>query len=129
MKREPIKIMKIEIVDRHFDDPAYPNIVTSENRGLVHKGEFKNIELNEEITESDFERALDTIYTFMANKEINNVDINLKIRDISLRPDRQMTIDEISEELNANITVIGHKIPNEPQKIEDSDIDDCPVEE
>ena len=33
-----LKLMKIEIVDRHFDDLQNPNIVTSEGRGLVHKG-------------------------------------------------------------------------------------------
>lgn len=104
-----LKLMKIEIVDRHFDDLQNPNIVTSEGRGLVHKGEFKNIELDEEITESDFERALDVLYTFMVNKEINNVDVNLKFRDFCLRPNRQMTLDEISDELNANVTLVAHK--------------------
>lgn len=104
-----LKLMKIEIVDRHFDDLQNPNIVTSEGRGLVHKGEFKNIELDEEITESDFERALDILYTFMVNKEINNVDVNLKFRDFCLRPNRQMTLDEISDELNANVTLVAHK--------------------
>lgn len=104
-----LKLMKIEIVDRHFDDLQNPNIVTSEGRGLVHKGEFKNIELDEEITESDFERALDVLYTFMVNKEINNVDVNLKFRDFCLRPNRQMTLDEISNELNANVTLVAHK--------------------
>ena len=117
MKKERIlKIMKIEIVDRYFDDLQNPNIVTSEGRGLVHKGEFKNIELDEEITESDFERALDVLYTFMVNKEINNIDVNLKFRDFSLRPNRQMTLDEISDELNANVTLVSHKNHHEDVK-------------
>ena len=111
-----LKLMKIEIVDRHFDDLQNPNIVTSEGRGLVHKGEFKNIELDEEITESDFERALDVLYTFMVNKEINNVDVNLKFRDFCLRPNRQMTLDEISDELNANVTLVAHKDNHEEVK-------------
>lgn len=111
-----LKLMKIEIVDRHFDDLQNPNIVTSESRGLVHKGEFKNIELNEEITESDFERALDVLYTFMVNKEINNVDVNLKFRDFCLRPNRQMTLDEISDELNANVTLVAYKDHHEEVK-------------
>lgn len=111
-----LKIMKIEIVDRYFDDLQNPNIVTSEGRGLVHKGEFKNIELDEEITESDFERALDVLYTFMVNKEINNIDVNLKFRDFSLRPNRQMTLDEISDELNANVTLVAHKDHREEVK-------------
>lgn len=111
-----LKLMKIEIVDRHFDDLQNPNIVTSEGRGLVHKGEFKNIELDEEITESDFERALDVLYTFMVNKEINNVDVNLKFRDFCLRPNRQMTLDEISDELNANATLVAHKDHHEEVK-------------
>ena len=111
-----LKLMKIEIVDRHFDDLQNPNIVTSEGRGLVHKGEFKNIELDEEITESDFERALDVLYTFMVNKEINNVDVNLKFRDFCLRPNRQMTLDEISDELNANVTLVAHKDYHEEVK-------------
>lgn len=113
-----LKLMKIEIVDRHFDDLQNPNIVTSEGRGLVHKGEFKNIELDEEITESDFERALDVLYTFMVNKEINNVDVNLKFRDFCLRPNRQMTLDEISDELNANVTLVAHKDHHEEIKNE-----------
>lgn len=111
-----LKLMKIEIVDRHFDNLQNPNIVTSESRGLVHKGEFKNIELNEEITESDFERALDVLYTFMVNKEINNVDVNLKFRDFCLRPNRQMTLDEISDELNANVTLVAYKDHHEEVK-------------
>lgn len=111
-----LKLMKIEIVDRHFDNLQNPNIVTSEGRGLVHKGEFKNIELDEEITESDFERALDVLYTFMVNKEINNVDVNLKFRDFCLRPNRQMTLDEISDELNANVTLVAHKDHHEETK-------------
>lgn len=111
-----LKLMKIEIVDRHFDDLQNPNIVTSEGRGLVHKGEFKNIELDEEITESDFERALDVLYTFMVNKEINNVDVNLKFRDFCLRPNRQMTLDEISDELNANVTLVAYKDHHEEVK-------------
>lgn len=109
VKNNPIKLMKIEIVDRFFDDPQYNNIATSEKRGKVYKGEFSNIELDEEITESDFERALDVLYTFMVNKEINNVDVNLKFRDFCLRPNRQMTLDEISDELNANVTLVAHK--------------------
>ena len=113
-----LKIMKIEIVDRYFDDLQNPNIATSEGRGLVHKGEFKNIELDEEITESDFERALDVLYTFMVNKEINNVDVNLKFRDFCLRPNRQMTLDEISDELNANVTLVAHKDHHEEIKDE-----------
>ena len=113
-----LKLMKIEIVDRHFDNLQNPNIVTSEGRGLVHKGEFKNIELDEEITESDFERALDVLYTFMVNKEINNVDVNLKFRDFCLRPNRQMTLDEISDELNANVTLVAHKDYHEDVKDE-----------
>lgn len=124
-KERMLKLMKIEIIDRHFDDLQNPNIVTSEGRGLVHKGEFKNIELDEEITESDFERALDVLYTFMVNKEINNVDVNLKFRDFCLRPNRQMTLDEISDELNANVTLVAHKdhyeevkdeLPEEPNE-------------
>lgn len=111
-----LKLMKIEIVDRHFDNLQNSNIVTSESRGLVHKGEFKNIELDEEITESDFERALDVLYTFMVNKEINNVDVNLKFRDFCLRPNRQMTLDEISDELNANVTLVAHKDHHEEVK-------------
>ena len=111
-----LKIMKIEIVDRYFDDLQNPNIATSEGRGLVHKGEFKNIELDEEITESDFERALDVLYTFMVNKEINNVDVNLKFRDFCLRPNRQMTLDEISDELNANVTLVANKNHHEDVK-------------
>lgn len=117
-KERILKLMKIEIIDRHFDDLQNPNIVTSEGRGLVHKGEFKNIELNEEITESDFERALDVLYTFMVNKEINNVDVNLKFRDFCLRPNRQMTLDEISDELNANVTLVAHKDHHEEVKDE-----------
>ena len=113
-----LKLMKIEIVDRHFDDLQNPNIVTSEGRGLVHKGEFRNIELDEEITESDFERALDVLYTFMVNKEINNVDVNLKFRDFCLRPNREMTLDEISDELNANVTLVAHKNHHEEVKNE-----------
>lgn len=113
-----LKLMKIEIVDRYFDDLQNPNIVTSEGRGLVRKGEFKNIELDEEITESDFERALDVLYTFMVNKEINNVDVNLKFRDFCLRPNRQMTLDEISDELNANVTLVAHKDHHEEVKNE-----------
>lgn len=115
-KERILKLMKIEIVDRHFDDLQNPNIVTSEGRGLVHKGEFKNIELDEEITESDFERALDVLYTFMVNKEINNIDVNLKFRDFCLRPNRQMTLDEISDELNANVTLVAHKDHHEEVK-------------
>lgn len=115
-KERILKLMKIEIVDRHFDNLQNPNIVTSEGRGLVHKGEFKNIELDEEITESDFERALDVLYTFMVNKEINNVDVNLKFRDFCLRPNRQMTLDEISDELNANVTLVAHKDHHEEIK-------------
>lgn len=115
-KERILKLMKIEIVDRHFDNLQNPNIVTSEDRGLVHKGEFKNIELDEEITESDFERALDVLYTFMVNKEINNVDVNLKFRDFCLRPNRQMTLDEISDELNANVTLVAHKDHHEEVK-------------
>lgn len=111
-----LKLMKIEIVDRHFDDLQNPNFVTSEDRGLVHKGEFKNIELDEEITESDFERALDVLYTFMVNKEIDSVDVNLKFRDFCLRPNRQMTLDEISDELNANVTLVAHKDHHEEVK-------------
>lgn len=133
MNKQPLKIMKIEIVNRNFEDPNYPNMVTSENRGLVHKGEFKNIELNEEITESDFERALDVLYTFMVNKEINNIDVNLKFRDFSLRPNREMTIDEISDELNANVTVVAHKpskpvMPDEPRTIQDTEIENTSLE-
>lgn len=117
-KERILKLMKIEIIDRHFDDLQNPDIVTSEGRGLVHKGEFKNIELDEEITESDFERALDVLYTFMVNKEINNVDVNLKFRDFCLRPNRQMTLDEISDELNANVTLVAHKDHHEEVKDE-----------
>ena len=117
-EKRVLKLMKIEIVDRHFDDLQNPNIITSEGRGLVHKGEFKNIELDEEITESDFERALDVLYTFMVNKEINNIDVNLKFRDFCLRPNRQMTLDEISDELNANVTLVAHKDHHEEVKDE-----------
>lgn len=120
-KERILKIMKIEIVDRHFDGLQNPNIVTSERRGLVRKGEFKNIELDEEITESDFERALDVLYTFMVNKEINNIDVNLKFRDFCLRPNRQMTLDEISDELNANVTLVAHKDHHEEVKDEISE--------
>lgn len=118
VKNNPIKLMKIEIVDRFFDDPQYNNIATSEKRGKVYKGQFSNIELDEEITESDFERALDVLYTFMVNKEINNVDVNLKFRDFCLRPNRQMTLDEISDELNANVTLVAHKDHHEEVKDE-----------
>ena len=117
-KERILKLMKIEIIDRHFDDLQDPDIITSEGRGLVHKGEFKNIELDEKITESDFERALDVLYTFMVNKEINNVDVNLKFRDFCLRPNRQMTLDEISDELNANVTLVAHKDHHEEVKDE-----------
>lgn len=109
VKNNSIKLMKIEIVDRFFDNPQYNNVATSEKRGMVRKGEFSNIELDEPIGEPEFEKALDTIYTFLVNREINNVEVNLKFRDMSLRPKRLMTIDEISEELNADVTVVGHK--------------------
>lgn len=127
-KERSIKIMKIEIINKFFDNPQYDDVVTREQRGRVVKGEFKNIELNEPINEPEFERALDTIYTFLVNKEINNVEVNLKFRDMSLRPKRQMTIDEISEELNADVTVVAHKppkpvIPDEPRMIQNTEIE------
>ena len=118
VKNNSIKLMKIEIVDRFFDDPQYNNIATSEKRGKVYKGQFSNIELDEPIGEPEFEKALDTIYTFLVNREINNVEVNLKFRDMSLRPKRLMTIDEISEELNADVTVVGHKDHHEEVKDE-----------
>ena len=52
----------------------------------------------------------------MVNKEINNVDVNLKFRDFCLRPNRQMTLDEISNELNANVTLVAHKDHHEEVK-------------
>ena len=116
VKNNSIKLMKIEIVDRFFDDPQYNNIATSEKRGKVYKGQFSNIELDEPIGEPEFEKALDTIYTFLVNREINNVEVNLKFRDMSLRPNRQMTLDEISDELNANVTLVAHKDHHEEIK-------------
>lgn len=72
----------------------------------VKDKEFDNIDLHDDISDDDFEDAIRTVYTFMKNKELKNVAVRLEQTNKSLRPNRAMTLNEICDELNANVTII-----------------------
>lgn len=105
------KFMKVSVVDI-YGKQTEEGFRRIERLSKVNKGEFNNLDLHREVPQDEFEYALAVIYTFMVNREINNVDVDLVLRNNFLRPRKEMTIDEISDALDCNVTIIGNKNQN-----------------
>lgn len=73
------------------------------------KDEYPHIYLNEEITDEDFDKALDVVMTYFMQKQISYVTVNLEERNYEKSPVKTMTLDDIEKELGHRIKIVNTK--------------------
>lgn len=79
----------------------HPRLFESECPNIMKKFEDK------EITEDDVTNALDVLAAHMTRRGIHKYIVNIGERDNSLRPLKEMTLEEIEEQLNCRIKIVS----------------------
>ena len=77
--------------------------------GRISEDEFPNIMLDHEVTDEEEEHALNTLITYFAQKDVYNIIVDLKMRNESYGPAKEMTIEEIEEQLGHKIKIVKEK--------------------
>lgn len=96
MKRIEIKLRENDSFFEAFD----------EKHCVLKPEEYHNIYIEHEIYDSELDYALNVLITYMMQKKLNNILIDLKARDFQLSPIKDMTIKDIEEKLGYKINII-----------------------
>lgn len=78
-------------------------------RTYLSKNEFPHVYLNQEISDEDFDKALDVIATYFMQREISYVIVDLKKRDYEKSPIKAMTLDDIETALGHRVNIVNMK--------------------
>lgn len=85
------------------------NLTTEFGSARISEDEFPNIMVDHEITEDEWNEALNTLITYFAQKELDNVIVNLGIRNRWFGDAKEMTIEEIEKELGHKVKIVKEK--------------------
>ena len=77
--------------------------------GRISEDEFPNIMLDHEVTDEEEEQALNTLITYFAQREVYNIIVDLKMRNECYGPAKEMTIEEIEEQLGHKVKIVKEK--------------------
>lgn len=91
-----------KMVEKHGSPVHYhPRLFESECPNIMKKFEDK------EITDNDVTNALDVLAAHMVRRGVYKYVVNIGERDNSLRPLKEMTLEEIEEQLNCRIKIVS----------------------
>lgn len=75
----------------------------------ISEDEYPNMMLDHKITEEEWGQAVNTVLTYFAQKELYYVIVDLEKRNKSVGPAREMTIEEIENELGYKVKIVKEK--------------------
>ena len=75
----------------------------------ISEDEYPNLMLDHKVTKEELNKAIDTIITHFAQKEVFSMIVYLKRRNDLYGPAREMTIEEIETELGCKIKIVKEK--------------------
>lgn len=78
-------------------------------RTYLEANEFPHVYLKEEITDDDFDKAIDVITTYFMQKGISYVMVDLEKRNYEKAPVKTMTIDDIETALGHRVNIVNMK--------------------
>ena len=85
------------------------NLTTEFGSARISEDEFPNIMVDHEITEDEWNEALNVMITYFAQKELDNIIVNLGIRNRWFGDAKEMTIEEIEKELGHKVKIVKEK--------------------
>ena len=71
--------------------------------------EYPYIYLKHDITEDEFNKAIDTIITYFMQQKMYTMIVDLDDRNEHYMPTKEMTIDEIEKELGHKVKIVKKK--------------------
>ena len=75
----------------------------------ISEDEYPNLMLDHKVTEDEFNTAIDTIITYFAQKDLYHIVVDLKMRNDYQGPAREMTMEEIEQQLGYKIKIVKEK--------------------
>ena len=75
----------------------------------ISEDEYPNLMLDHEVSEDEFNTAIDTLITYFAQKDLFHILIDLKMRNDYQGPAKEMTMEEIEEQLGYKIKIVKEK--------------------
>lgn len=93
---------------RIFEEDGHGKYVSTEKTTL-DKSEYPNVYLNKDISEAEFNKAIDTIITYFKNLAIRSVKIDLEVRNQSYSQPKKLTLEEIETLLGYDISLVTEK--------------------
>lgn len=112
------KELLISLIDKNYgvdinidttSSSRNPRQTISFQSGILYKDEYPNIYLNHEITDKEFNIAIDTIITWFKDHSISNINVKLDDRDKELRPCVEMTMEELEKQLGYKVKIVTEK--------------------
>ena len=85
------------------------NLTTEFGSARISEDEYPNIMVDHEITEDEWNEALNVMITYFAQKELDNIIVNLGIRNRWFGDAKEMTIEEIEKELGYKVKIVKEK--------------------
>lgn len=93
-------------------DPINPDFGAEVQPCLIGEKEYPNIYLDHDITDEEFESALDTLVTHMMQHQLYSVNLDLDIRDKILE-DRnkpmEITLEELKHFFGRDVVIVQRK--------------------
>ena len=93
-------------------DPMNPNFGAEFQPCLIGEKEYPNIYLDHDITDEEFESALDTLLTHMMQHQLHSINLDLDIRDKILEDrNKQMevTLEELKHFFGRDVVIVKRK--------------------
>lgn len=78
-------------------------------RGYISDDEYPNLMLDHEVTDDEWNEALNTLITYFAQNPIHNIIVDLKKRNEHYGPAKEMTMEEIEQQLGYKIKIVKEK--------------------
>ena len=85
------------------------NLTTEFGSTRISEDEYPNIMVDHEITDDEWNEALNVMITYFAQKELDHVIVNLEIRNRWFGDAKEMTIEEIEKELGHKVKIVKEK--------------------
>lgn len=89
------------------------NCTDGEVRAPIHpvldEEDYPNVCLKHEITEKEFENAVDVLITYFAQTKCFEFNVDLNQREQAYKAGKEMTLEEIEKELGHNIRLVSRK--------------------
>lgn len=93
-------------------DPMNPNFGAEFQPCLIGEKEYPNIYLDHDITDEEFESALDILITHMMQHQLHSINLDLDIRDKILE-DRnkpmEVTLEELKHFFGRDVIIVQRK--------------------